>query len=153
MARGSQTGAKRVASLAGDAPQLASSADLSAAIVPSAPTLGKSRSSKKPGRINLKAVADACIEAGLDPAVEITRVLQAGEPKLDPDGKPVLDAAGNPVYVPLVDPETRLRTLNELLQYCQPKLKAVEVKLSGSLELSGEQLDQRIAALVQKAKK
>lgn len=105
------------------------------------------------GRISLRAVADACVDAGLDPAAEIVRVLQARKPALDRSGKPVLDADGNPVEIDQIDIDTRLRTLNELLQYTQPKLKAVEVKMSGSLEIPAEQLDQRLQALIAKAVK
>lgn len=105
------------------------------------------------GRINLRAVADACVDAGLDPAAEIVRVLQSQKPVLDRSGNPVLDADGEQVFVDEIDMDTRLRTLNELLQYTQPKLKAVEVKMSGSLELPAEQLDARLQALIAKAVK
>jgi hypothetical protein len=43
--------------------------------------------------------------------------------------------------------------LSEILNYTQPKLKAIEVKMSGSLELTSEQLDQRLSALMQKVMK
>lgn len=105
------------------------------------------------GRISLRAVADACVDAGLDPAAEIVRVLQTKKQALDRWGNPVLDADGNPVEVDQIDADTRLRTLNELLQYTQPKLKAVEVKMSGTLEIPSEQLDQRLQALISKAVK
>lgn len=102
-------------------------------------------------KINLKAVADALIDAGLDPAVEITRVLK-GSLVFDDDGQPVMDpATGEQKRQYSVDTDTRLRTLNEILQYTQPKLKAVEVKLNGSLELTSDQLDQRLGALLEKA--
>lgn len=103
-------------------------------------------------RINLKQVAEACMDEGLDPATEITKALNKQIP-LFKNGAQVFDDNGLPVMVHLVDADTRLRTLNELLQYTQPKLKAVEVKMSGSLELSSEQLDQRLAALLAKAAK
>lgn len=108
--------------------------------------------SKIPGKINLKAVAEACMDEGLDPAAEIARVLNELTP-LTKNGNAVIGEDGKPIMVPLVDPDTRLRTLNELLQYVQPKLKSVEVKMSGALELSNEQLDQRLAALIAKAVK
>lgn len=135
----------------GDCPQLATPADKRLDF-PSGRTHAARTSSKRPGKINLKAVAEACIDEGLDPAAEIARVLQASTP-LTKNGKEVLDDNGNPIMVPLVDADTRLRTLNELLQYVQPKLKSVEVKMSGALELSNEQLDQRLAALIAKAAK
>lgn len=111
------------------------------------------RSPREKGRINLKAVAEACMEEGLDPAVEILRVLTTKVPVLDRNGQPVLGEDGKPMMVDRVDPDTRLRTLNELLNYTQPKLKAVEVKMSGSLDLTSEQLDQRLGALLAKAQK
>jgi hypothetical protein len=52
-----------------------------------------------------------------------------------------------------LDPDTKLRMLNEMLQYTQPKLKAVELKLSGHLELTNEQLDSRLEMLFAKALK
>ena len=103
-------------------------------------------------RINLRTVAEACVDEGLDPAVEIPKALNAKIP-LKREGKQVYDENGDPVMVHLLDAETRLRTMSELLQYIQPKLKAVEVKMSGNLELSSEQLDQRLAALLAKAQK
>ena len=108
-------------------------------------------SSRTPGRINLKTVAEACADAGLDPAVEIARVLSTKVPVLDAKGKPKVDKEGNPITVDLIDADTKIRTLTELLQYNQPKLKAVEMKVSGSLELSSDELDQRLAALLAKA--
>jgi len=106
---------------------------------------------RKPGGINLKSVAQACIDAGLDPAAEIARVLATQVPVVDSKGKPVLDERGLPVMTGLVDTDTKIRTLTELLQYNQPKLKAVEMKISGSLEMTGDELDQRLSALLSKA--
>lgn len=105
------------------------------------------------GRISLRAVADACVDAGLDPAAEIVRVLQTKKQATDRWGNPLHDPDGNPIEVDQIDADTRLRTLNELLQYTQPKLKAVEVKMSGTLEIPSEQLDQRLQALISKAVK
>jgi hypothetical protein len=104
---------------------------------------------KKHG-INLKTVAEACVEAGLDPAVEIARVLATKVPILDNRGKPKMNPDGSPMTVDLIDPDTKIRTLTELLQYNQPKLKAVEMKISGTLELSDAELDQRLTALLAK---
>jgi hypothetical protein len=58
------------------------------------------------GRINLMAVADVLAEHGLDPAVELVKIVKTN--KLPPD--------------------VTARVLNELLQYTQPKLKSVEVR-------------------------
>jgi len=52
-----------------------------------------------------------------------------------------------------VDADVRLRMLNEVLQYTQPKLKAVEMKVSGALDLTSEQLDKRLGMLLAKAAK
>jgi hypothetical protein len=57
------------------------------------------------------------------------------------------------VLVDLIDPDTKLRTLTQLLEYNQPKLKAVEMKISGTLDLTSEELDQRLTAMLSKAKK
>ena len=106
---------------------------------------------QRPQTFRLRQVAEACIDAGLDPAFEILRALTERVPVLDRSGQPVLDHSGEPLTIDRVDAETRLRTLNELLQYVQPKLKAVEVKLSGHLELTSEQLDSRLGSLLAKA--
>lgn len=146
-----KTGAKRLAELAGDAPRLATAEDLEAAGPATGRTHAKQVSSKKPHRINLKAVADALMDEGLDPATEITRILK-GEVMYGDDGQPVKHpVTGEVQRVYAVDSDTRVRTLNELLQYTQPKLKAVEVKVSGSLELTNDQLDTRLEALLAKA--
>ena len=52
-----------------------------------------------------------------------------------------------------LDADVRVRMLSEILNYTQPKLKAIEVKMSGSLELTSEQLDQRLSSLLQKVMK
>lgn len=144
--------ATRLAELAGAPPKMATVDDLEAAGANTSSTHARQISAATKGhpRINLKAVAEACIEEGLDPAVEITKALNKQIP-LFKDGRQVFDDNGLPVMVHVVDQDTRLRTLNELLQYTQPKLKAVEVKMSGSLELSSEQLDSRLASLIAKA--
>lgn len=137
--------------LRGDVPKLATVQDRMGA---NPPLSGRSNAgrvtSKDKSKVNLKAVAEALIDEGLDPAVEIARVLK-GRPVLDANGKPVKDpVTGEPMVEHLVEPDVRLRTLNSLLEFVQPKLKAVEVKMSGTLELTNEQLDQRLAMLLSK---
>lgn len=106
---------------------------------------------KNRSKINISEVARACVEHGLDPAVEIARVLK-GQPLVDPNtGEVLVDpVTGEAEVQHLVSPEVRLRTLLSLIEYVQPKLKAVDVKVSGSVELSDEQLDQRLEALLQR---
>ena len=143
--------------LVGDVPRLATVHDRVGANPPLSgrSDVGKRTSKGKGGvlgnpKINLKAVAEALIDEGLDPATEIARVLK-GRVLLDANGVPVKDpVTGEPVVEHQVDTETRLRTLNSLLEFTQPKLKAVEVKMSGSLELTNEQLDQRLAMLLER---
>lgn len=118
-------------------------------------THAKQITSQKKGRdmrINLKAVAEACIDEGLDPAIEIAKALKAMVPMMR-NGMQVYDDNGVAVMIPLLDVDTRMRTLNEFLQYTQPKLKSVEVKMSGTLDLTSEQLDNRLNMLLAKAAK
>jgi hypothetical protein len=114
------------------------------------PVSKSASTSSAPHRINLRAVAEACIEEGLDPAVEIAKALKATIPMMR-GGHQVLDNEGKAVMVPLLDVDTRMRTLNEFLQYTQPKLKSIEVKMSGTLDLTSEQLDNRLNMLLAKA--
>lgn len=145
---------QRLAELNGDAPRLASAADLQSAGPLTGRSYANSRKAKQPGKINLKAVAEALAEAGMDPTVEMIKVLQRRVPVTDRNGNPVIDVmTGDPLMEDVVDSDTKLRTLNELLQYTQPKLKAVEMKVSGALELTSEQLDNRLQSLLSKAGK
>lgn len=151
-------GATRHQELAGAPPQMATVQDLQGANEPltgNGHARQRSASTKGAGRhkINLRAVSEALIEEGLDPAAEIIRILKAKVPLTTRGGAPVVDAQGKPVMVDAIDADTKLRTLNEMLQYTQPKLKAVEMKVSGHLDLSEEQLDQRLAALLARAAK
>lgn len=147
--------AARLAELNGAPPRLASSEDLEAA----GPRTGnthparKSSAVRNPLKLNLMAVSEALIEEGLDPAVEFARILK-GRPLVDENGEPVVDpSTGQQARWYDIDADVRVRMLSEILNYTQPKLKAVEVKMSGSLELTSEQLDQRLGALLQKAMK
>jgi len=149
---GKKTGATRLAELAGAPPRLASVEDLEAAGPAPARRHAKQTSSKKPMGINLKAVAEALKEAGMDPAVEMINILKRQVPVRDANGKPRIDPeTKKPMMVDAIDADTKLRVLNEMLQYTQPKLKSVEMKVSGNLELTAEQLDNRLAMFLSKA--
>ena len=144
----------RLAELAGDVPRLATTDDIVSPGAGAGSGHAHARmTTARSHRINLKAVAEACLDEGLDPAVEIARVLR-GRPSIDDDGNPHIDpVTGEQVHTYAIEPEVRLRTLNSLLEFTQPKLKAVEVKMSGNLDLSPEQLDARVQALLAKALK
>ena len=147
--------AARLDELNGAPPRLASPEDLEAA----GPRTGythpvrKRSASRHPLKLNLLAVSEALVEEGLDPAVEFARILK-GRPLVDENGEAVIDpGTGQQARRYDIDSDVRVRMLSEILNYTQPKLKAVEVKMSGSLELTSEQLDQRLGALLQKAMK
>lgn len=147
--------AARLVELNGAPPRLASSEDLEAAGPKTGNThpVRKSSGSRNPLKLNLLAVSEALVEEGLDPAVEFARILK-GRPLVDENGEAVIDpATGQQARRYDIDSDVRVRMLSEILNYTQPKLKAVEVKMSGSLELTSEQLDQRLGALLQKAMK
>ena len=144
--------------LAGSAPAMATLQDLKGAnpfFGGRGHAVAQSKSNKKGSklrmRINLVAVAEALSAEGLDPAIEMVRILQSQVPLMTRGGAPVIDEDGEPIMVDALDADTKLRTLNEMLQYTQPKLKAVELKISGALDLTTEQLDVRLAALLNKA--
>lgn len=119
----------------------------------SAPQLNGKRKSRSNTRINLRAVSEVLADYGMDPAAEMVRILTAEEPVLDTDGAPILDENGEPMTRPALDADTRLRFMNELLQYTQPKLKSVDVKIDHTADLTDEQLDKRIGMLLAKAEK
>jgi len=144
----------RLAELSGAPPRMATVDDFEAAGANTSSTYAKSRKSKKPFGINLRAVSEALIEEGLDPAVEMIKILKKEIPVLDSNGNPrFIGKTKVPMMRSALDDDTKLRTLNELLQYTQPKLKSVEMKVSGALELTSEQLDSRLNMLLAKARK
>lgn len=93
------------------------------------PHLPASRTANRPGRINLKAVAEVLAARGLDPTEEIINLLL---PPVDGNGQPVPGRDGKPMGSAL-EPDVRARIWNELLQYTQPKLKSVDVKVKGAI--------------------
>ena len=137
----------------GDEPRLITGADFGAhSVVPQSGRADIRSFHNKPGRINLKAVAEALMEAGLDPAVEMARILKEKRPVMF-RGEHVKNDKGEPLYTSVVDEETQLRTLNELLQYTQPKLKSVEIKGNLTMDLPQDQVDARLTSLLNKAMK
>ena len=146
----------RNAELAGEPPQLAAVGNVFdepkvGHIYPGQLHRVTDNKSKRGPVLHLKSVIEALQDEGLDPATEIARILR-GRPVFDDKGQPVVDPmTGDQLFEHEVDADTRLRTMNSLLEFTQPRLKAVEMKVSGSLELSGDQLDQRIAMLMAKA--
>lgn len=139
----------RKSSKAGEPPALAAveGADFSA------PQLDGKRKSRSNTRINLRAVSDVLSDYGMDPAAEMVRILTAEIPLTARDGSPVLDDKGEPLMTPALDADTRLRFMNELLQYTQPKLKSVDVKIDHTADLTDDQLNKRIGMLLAKAEK
>jgi hypothetical protein len=99
--------------------------------------------------INLRAVADVLEGYGLDPVEKLAEIISATRPLLA-QGKPVLDEAGKPIMVPVLDDELRARVLMDLTQYTRPKLKAMEVTIKPP-EPTGEQLEMRLESLLAKA--
>ena len=147
--------AARLDELNGAPPKLASPEDLEVVTQRGGYTNARRTSSglRHPLKINLMAVSEALVEEGLDPAVEFARILK-GRPLVDEDGNAVMDpVTGQQARRYDLDADVRVRMLSEILNYTQPKLKAIEVKMSGSLELTSEQLDQRLNALMQKVMK
>ena len=125
---------------------------VSSRVAASGQTLPKRGRPREDGGMNLRAVADVLAAEGLDPTVEIVKILKAQKPVLTRSGTQVLDADGEPAMQDVLDGDTRARVLLELQQYVAPKLKAVEVKMTGHTK-SEEEIDARLAHLLQKVSK
>lgn len=67
--------------------------------------LAENKSARRPARINLKAVAEVLAEHGLDPTVEIIKILKSGT----------------------LDPDVQVRVLGTLQEYVHAKRKSIEV--------------------------
>lgn len=117
MPRGTPRSVARLSELAGAEPRMATTADFQAAGARITATHDQQKSSKRATRINLRHVIEVLEEEGLDPTAELVRLVQ------QPD---------------LLDPDVRARFLNELMQYYQPKVKALEItgKNGGPIELT-----------------
>lgn len=90
----------------------------------SAPQISKKHASRKPGKINLRKVAEVLESYGMDPTEEILKV------------------------VPELDADTRARVMLGLLEYVQPRLKSVEMKVEGNITtMTPEQREARILEL------
>lgn len=93
--------------------------------------------------VNLRRVAEVLGQYGLDPSVEIAEILT-----------PVIEVAENGTEIERhrLPPETRANILLELMQYAHPKLKAVEMKIEGTIDgMTQEQIDARLKSLIAKA--
>jgi hypothetical protein len=98
--------ATRNADLAGAVPQLATTQDCVAAVEPQMDTHSKQTAARSKTRLNLRRVVEVLEDEGLDPTEELVRLVK------DPSA---------------LDADVRARFLNELVQYYQPKIKAVEL--------------------------
>jgi hypothetical protein len=87
---------------------------------------GNTKGRRGPG-INLRKVAEVLEEQELDPMVEIVRILKSKT----------------------LDPTQEVRVLTELLQYYQPKLKAIEINAT-VMEMTPEQRHARLTHLLGK---
>ena len=99
---------------------------------------------------NISAVADALIAEELDPFTEIARAIKDVE-TVYRNGNPVIGADGQPVTKRVIGSLDRAKILVDLGQYLQPKLKAMEVKVENKNTLTAEQLDERIAAIMERS--
>lgn len=130
---------------------LKSPADREAFVVPAGPGSGGKRATPTNGksRFNLRAVVEVLEEFGLDPVAEIARTLQETKPVLDKKTGEQLVIKGKKQTTPALDIDTRARLLMGLTEYVHPKLKSVEMTVK-TPELSDEQVDARLAALLLK---
>ena len=138
------------AALAGMPPRLSTVADYSEHAVPDETVqINGRRSSSRHGRfgMNMQALDEVLSSYGLDPAVELARMLTERVPVLARDGSPVLDGDGKPLTRPALDPADHARVASELMQYTRPKLKSVEVTVTQP-ELTDEQVERRLQALL-----
>ena len=102
----------------------------------------------RPSGFNLRGVCEVLAEHGLDPVVEVARVLKETRPVTDRGtGAIVYDKNGDMMTTPALDIDMRSRILLELTNYVHPKLKAVEVTKKKA-ELTDEQIDRRLADIL-----
>lgn len=111
------------------------------------PAPGNAQTRVSPNRkapLSLRKVADVLGSYGLDPTVELAEILQPVM-TVDPD-------TGIEVETHRLDAKERASLLIELLQYAHPKLKAVEMKVEGTIAgMTQEQIDARLQQLLVKA--
>lgn len=96
------------------------------------------------GKPNLEDVGVVLASYGLDPIAEIAGILVPRD-VVGEDG----EVQGHEYQLPAGE---RVKALLELTQYVRPKLKAIEVTKKGD-ELTEKQVDDRLAALLDKALK
>lgn len=110
----------------------------------------RTTANKSSSKFNLRGVIEVLAEHGLDPVAELSKTLMETRPQLDKKGEIVLDSKGKQLMVPILDLETRTRALASLIEYVHPKLKSVEMTVKKA-ELTDEQVEQRLAALLLQA--
>lgn len=91
-------------------------------------------------KFNLRPVIEVLEEYGLDPTAEIAKVLGKTRKVKGKDGQPDEE-------VHLVEGVDRAKVLTELIQYVQPKLKSVEMKVKDERVMTDEEIDARIKRL------
>ena len=99
---------------------------------------------------NLRGVIEVLSEHFLDPVAELSKSLMERKTVTDRDGVPLLDKNGQMVTEFILPLDVRTKTLAGLIEYVHPKLKSVEMNVKKA-ELSDEQVEQRLAALLLQA--
>lgn len=100
----------------------------------------------------LGAVRDVLAAHGLDPTVEIARILAERRPVLyrkgELAGQPMVDEdTGEVITEYVLDEETRLKTMTALIEYTAPKLKSIEHRIEDA-PMTLDQLNTKIALLL-----
>lgn len=99
---------------------------------------------------NIRGVLEVLAENFLDPVAELSRSLMETKPVTNRDGVPLLDKDGKQMVEFILPLDIRTKTLAGLIEYVHPKLKSVEMNVKKA-ELSDEQVEQRLAALLLQA--
>lgn len=104
---------------------------------------------KPRGRVGRKSAINTNIRAGVQALVdgEIGNLRQwieqtaNGIPKVDTNGKPILDIEGSVVWVNRPDPAAAVKLVSELAEYAIPKLSRQDISVTGAIaHLDGNEL-------------